>query len=369
MWSFLLSCLILLGACQQAPPSSPSTTPQRIVALTPSIEETLFALGLGKRVVGVGDYCVWPPEVRSLPQLGGLFNPNLERIVALRPDFAVLIPSERDLAAKLGRLGVPTLVVRNESLADVERSFRTIAARCGVPAAGERLAAQWRRDLAPRPLPWKPRVMLSVGRQSGRLADILVAGPGTFFDEILVRMGGVNVFSDAPALYPQVSLEEVVARAPDVILELRSEAVTPEVAAALVKDWQQLPNVPAVRNGRVTVIADDYVAIPGPRLPRLDQAMRAALRTMATGALVPPPWEGGGWDRGEVRRGAPPSGTTSENARFRSLVTPPSWPPPCSNPPPPRGEEPSAQPQLALMASCLPSAGGGAGGSWERGRG
>jgi iron complex transport system substrate-binding protein len=278
----LLVIASLLGACRQAPPSSPSSTapqppPQRIIALTPSVQETLFALGLGKRVVGVGDYCRWPPEVRSLPQLGGLFNPNLERIVALKPDLAVLIPSERDLGTKLGRLGVPSLVVHDESLANVEQSFRMIANRCGVAAAGERLAAEWRRELAPRPLSWKPRVMLSVGRQSGRLADVLVAGPGTFLDEILVRMGGINAFADAPALYPQVSLEEVVARAPDVILELRSEPVPPEVEAALVQDWRQLPQVPAVRRGRVKVLAGDYVAIPGPRLPLLDQAIRAAL--------------------------------------------------------------------------------------------
>lgn len=262
---------------EQPAPAATARTPQRIIALTPSVEETLFALGLGKRVVGVGDYCRWPPEVRSLPQLGGLFNPNLERIVALKPDLAVLIPSERDLAAKLGRLGVETLIIREESLADIEQSFRTIAQRCGVPEAGERLAAQWRQDMAPRPLSWKPKVMISVGRQSGRLADVLVAGPGTFFDEVLARMGGVNAFGDAKTLYPQVSLEEVVARAPDVILEMRAERLAPDVTAALVNDWKQLPQVPAVQHGGVAVLADDYVVIPGPRLPRLAADMRAAL--------------------------------------------------------------------------------------------
>jgi iron complex transport system substrate-binding protein len=254
--------------------------PRRIIALTPSVEETLFALGLGDRVVGVGDYCLWPPEVRKLPQLGGLFNPNLERIVALRPDFAVFIPSERELAGKLGKLGIPSLIVGSESLADVERSFHTIAERCGVPAAGDRLAARWRADLAPRPLSWKPRVMLSAGRQSGRLADLLVAGPGTFFDELLARMGGVNAFADAPVRYPQISLEEVVKRAPDVILELRAEPLRPETKAALVRDWGQLPQVPAVREGRVAVLADGYVVIPGPRLPLLYRDLRATLESL-----------------------------------------------------------------------------------------
>jgi iron complex transport system substrate-binding protein len=251
--------------------------PQRIVALTPSVEETLFALGLGKRVVGVGDYCRFPPEAQSLPQLGGLFNPNLERIVSLKPDLAVLIPSERDLGGKLGRVGIASLIVKNESLTDIEQSFREIARRCGVPAEGERLAAQWKKDLAPQPLSWRPKVMLSVGRPAGRLVDVLSAGPGTFYDELLVRMGAVNAFGDALGHYPQVSLEEVVARSPDVILELRSDPMPPEVAAGLINDWNQLPQVAAVRNRRVVVITGDYVVIPGPRLPQLYREMRAAL--------------------------------------------------------------------------------------------
>jgi len=275
-----LAAGLLLGACQR-PTSSPSPgsspPPQRIVALTPSVEETLFALGLGKRIVGVGDYCLWPPEARALPRLGGLFNPNLERIVSLKPDLAVLIPSERDLGGKLERVGISSLIVKNESLTDIEQSFREIGRRCGVPAEGERLAAQWKRDLAPQPLSWRPKVMLSVGRPAGRLVDVLSAGPGTFYDELLVRLGAVNVFGDALGHYPQVSLEQVVARAPDVILELRSDPLSPEATAGLINDWNQLPEVAAVRNRRVIVLTGDHVVIPGPRLPQLYQEMRAAL--------------------------------------------------------------------------------------------
>lgn len=240
--------------------------------------ETLFALGLGDRVVGVGDYSTWPPEVKDKPRLGGLFNPNLERILSLKPDLAVLIPSERDLAGKLEPLGIDTLVVRNESLADVEESFRIIARRCGVPEAGERLAAEWRAGLAPEPLPGPPlRVMLSVGRQAGRLGDMVIAGQGTSLHELLERLGAENAFADAPGLYPQIGLEEVVGRAPDVILELRVDPPSPELAASLRDDWQALAEIPAVRNGRVEIIAGDYTLIPGPRLPRLYREMRAAL--------------------------------------------------------------------------------------------
>src|SRR6185295_13363238 len=127
---------------------------------------------------------------------------------------------------------------------------------CGVPAAGERLAARFRADLAPLPRPAKPpKVLLSVGRQGGRLSDITIAGPGTFLDELLRRAGGVNAFADSKLLWPQVGMEDLVARSPDVILELRTDPVSPSAAATLRDDWRRLSRLPAVRNGRVQVIA------------------------------------------------------------------------------------------------------------------
>lgn len=256
----------------------PSATPcRRVIALAPNLSETLFALGLGPRVVGVDDYSHWPPEVEKLPRLGGLFNPNLERIVALKPDLAVLVPSERDIGEKLKRFGIDSLIVSNETLDDIERSFHVIADRCGVPEVGERLAAEWREELRPNPVAGAPRVLLSAGRPAGRLADLVVAGPGTFLDELLQRLGAVNVFADAPIRYPEVGMEEIVARAPDVVIELRADPLSPEVARQLVEDWKALPQVPAVREGRIKVLAGDHILIPGPRLPRFYRELREAL--------------------------------------------------------------------------------------------
>jgi len=282
-WAVALCGSSLLAGCRGEAPSRPAAgpVPRRLIALAPSLAETLFVLGLGKRVVGVGDYSSWPPEVAGLPRLGGLLDPNFEQIVALKPDLVLVLPSQRDLAGKLGRLGIASLVVPSDSLADVERSFPRIAERCGVPEVGRRLAGQWRRDLAPRPLSLAqgrrpPKVLLVAGRPPGRLTEILIAGPGTFLDDLARRAGGVNALADSPMAWPQVNLEEVLHRAPDVIVELRSEPVTPEVAAALRRDWQRLPGLPAVQAGRISVIGGDYTMIPGPRLPLLYRQLRAA---------------------------------------------------------------------------------------------
>lgn len=278
--AFLPAALLLAaGGCGRQE-ARPAGGPSRIIAVTPSVTETLFALGLGSRVIGVGDYSVWPPEeVARKPRVGGLFNPNLEGIVALHPDLAVLIPSERELGGKLSNLGIEVLAVENETLADIERSFATIAERCGVPEAGERLAAEWHAGVAPRPLPGgaHPRVLISVGRPPGRLSEAVIAGPGTFYDELLGRLGAVNAFADSPTLYLQLPLEQVVAHPPDVIIELRSEPVSASVAEALRRDWEQLPGLPPVPGGRAEVIAASYSVTPGPRLPLFYRDLRAAI--------------------------------------------------------------------------------------------
>jgi iron complex transport system substrate-binding protein len=282
----VLLALIALTGCAWKEPAA-AKVPQRLISLAPSVTETLFALGLGDRVVGVGDYTFWPAEALRKPRVGGLINPNLERITSLRPDLAVLLPSERDIGTKLAPLGVAALIVHNESLADIETSFRTIASRCGVVEAGERLAARFHAELLPHPAATgaagvsgavgAPKVLMVVERQAGRLGELYVAGPGTYLDELLGRLGGENVFSDAPNLYPQASLEEIVARKPDLIFELRSDSPDEAARRALVADWQPLATVPAVREGRIRVIAGNFTLIPGPRLPQLYRAMAAAL--------------------------------------------------------------------------------------------
>jgi iron complex transport system substrate-binding protein len=247
------------------------------VTPAPNLTEIAFALGLGDRVVGVGDYVRWPPAAADRPRLGGLLNPNLERIVALKPDLALLLPSERDMAGRLQALGIEILIVPIESIDDLSAGVLAVARHCGVEAAGQALAERLRRQLAPRRQASGQRVLLTAGRSPGRPAELLVAGPGTFLDELLGRLGAVNVFQDAAVLYPQVSLEVVLDRKPEVILELRAEDLTPDEVERLRQDWQAYPEIPAVRAGAIHVVTGDWTLIPGPRLPRLYQAMAAAL--------------------------------------------------------------------------------------------
>lgn len=266
--------------CTPAPapdPASAGAAPERILTLAPNLTEIAFALGLGDRVVGVGDYVSWPAEARELPALGGLFDPNLERAVALEPDLALVLPSQDRVARHLERVGVATLTVGIETLEDLEAAVLAIAERCGVPGAGRELARRLRRELAPRPVPGAPATMVSVDRPPGRTEGVLVAGPGTHFHELLERLGAQNAFADAPVRYAEVGLEEVLARSPGAVLELRPEPPAEDARARLLADWRRFPDL----RGRTRVIAGDWTMVLGPRVPTLYRAMEQALRELA----------------------------------------------------------------------------------------
>lgn len=255
-----------------------ASLPQRVVTIAPSVTEMMYVLGLGDRVVGVGDYARWPPEVAGKPRLGGLFDSRLEAITGLSPDLAVLLPSEERLRSQLEKLGVETLTVRSDSIEDVEEMAREIGKRFGAAEASARFLEEWRQELVPRTASSPARVLLSVTRDPGRMADVLVSGPDTFLHDLIERLGAINVMADARLSYPEVSLEEVILRRPDVVIELQA---TPGNYDDLRFDWAQLAIEVPLTGICVQVVAGDHVLIPGPRLPRLYRELEQALTECA----------------------------------------------------------------------------------------
>lgn len=283
----LLAAALLFGGCGgDAVPGGPEpaageTAPERIVTLAPNLTEIAFELGLGERVVGVSEYASWPPEAAELPRLGGLFDPNLERMVALEPDLAILLPSQEEVARHLASVGVPSLSVEIETIDDLAAAVRTIAERCGVAEAGEVLAERLAGELAPRPVPGAPPAIVVLDRDAGAGGGLLVAGPGTFYQELLERLGSENLFADAPIRYPMVGVEEVLGRVPRAILEVRPRAMPAGTRDRLLDEWRRYPHLPAAAAGDVHLIDAPWAVVLGPRLPKLYEAMERALRRAA----------------------------------------------------------------------------------------
>lgn len=243
--------------------------PSRIVSLIPAVTEMLFAIGAGPQVIAVGSFDAFPPEIEKLPRVGALLDPDLERILSLRPDLVVIYGTQTDLRAQLERAGIPQFVYRHARLADVTETMRALGQRVGrgsesarAAAAVENGLAAVRQRVAGRR---RPRTLLVFGREPGTLRGIFASGGFGFMHDMLDTAGGENVFADVPRESVQATSELVLARRPDVIVEVRAESATGRDRKELAV-WRNLPAVPAVRNGRVHLITDARAVVPGPRV-------------------------------------------------------------------------------------------------------
>lgn len=245
--------------------------PQRIVSTAPSITEMLFALGAGERVVGVTTYCRYPEEAQRKPKIGGYTSPNVETILGQRPDLVVVLKDRTDLVDKLRPFGVPTLPLHHANLADIERSILTLAARLGLDDRGRRVAAGIRRDLdrVTASVAQRPRrsVLFLVGRSPGSLNDLYAVGHNSYLDELITLAGGTNVFASVAIPYSKVSLEEILARDPEVIVDMsHQEGAGAEDIRAIQALWNRFSSLRAVRNRQVHVVAAEIFVVPGPRV-------------------------------------------------------------------------------------------------------
>lgn len=258
-----LAMTVVVAGCGDATPRATPGPPARVVSLAPSVTEIVFALGAGDRLVGVCGQCDQPPEVARLPRVGGYMAPSVEAVLAARPDVVLAVPSPGNHEAVLAieRAGARVEVVHDRVLDDLWDAVRRIASVLGMPERGEHLAADLahRLDVVHRrvaALP-APRVLVVVG-----LNPLMVVGAGTLQDELIRIAGGVNVAADVGMSWPALTLEVVVARAPDVIVD--ATMGTESGARTL---FAGLTTVPAVRNGRVVALGDDAFLRAGPRVP------------------------------------------------------------------------------------------------------
>ncbi|MEJ2188679.1 MAG: helical backbone metal receptor [Acidobacteriota bacterium] len=284
--AMLLAGVVLGAACrpQNVERQEVREVPTRIVSMAPSLTESLFALGVGDRVVGRTRYCSFPPEVAEIPEIGGHLDPNIEAIIALRPDLVFTIPSSGEAEARLRSLGIRVLPVDQHDVAAVLKSVTVLAEACGVPERGVALRARLeqkletvRRAVQRRP---RPRVVVVVGRElgEGAVRSVWAAGPETFYEDVVGIAGGVNAVTPGLVRYPEISREGLVALDPDVILDVVSGLDKRGLDAEEVRaDWSELGELRAVREDKVCVLVGDAMVVPGPRLPELVNAVAKAL--------------------------------------------------------------------------------------------
>jgi iron complex transport system substrate-binding protein len=255
-------------AARSAPPPPP-LNPQRIVALAPSVTETLYALNLGDRVVGRTRFCVYPAEVLDKPIVGGFNDLNYEAVVRLKPDLAVL-PTDRVFnRERLDRLGISTLPLDTRSLTGYLAAVSSLGQKLNRKAEAEAIVLALEKSLLRaqnkslgRP---RPKVLFSVMRGYeglGYITEINAVGRDGFYDQILLATGADNVYQ-GPLAFPRLSRESIVFLNPDVIVDV---LVDVKDLSSVKGDWASLSAVKAVKNDRILFLTLQADTVPGPRV-------------------------------------------------------------------------------------------------------
>ena len=269
--------LVLMTACAPVTPTGPGTitddlgrtvnieeTPQRIVSLVPGITEILFALDLGDKVVGVTAHCNYPAEALDKPKVGGYFMTSLEAIIAQDPDI-VFSDGHDPVGAQLEELEVTMVVLQPKDIAGIFQDIELVGEITGKEEEAEELINEMKVRIADVTLKTaaiseRPTVFYIIDATDP--SKPWTVGPGSFIDSLIALAGGENIVKVSQA-YLQISLEEVVASDPELIIGTTSHgtAFLPDFGNLSV--WKEMS---AVKEGEIYLIEDDLVSRFGPRI-------------------------------------------------------------------------------------------------------
>lgn len=265
--SVLLACLLLAG--------NAFASPQRIVSTSPSITEVLFALGLGSHVVGVSNYCEYPAQVKDLPKVGTFLRPDPERIARLKPDLVIVHKLPNDLTNRLNALHIAYAEVDRGGLTDAYSEIQQIGEATSAKEQANKLIARMHikldqiraRTVGKR----KPRVIFVIGRDPGTLSNLIVVGHDNFLNELIDVAGGINLIAqESQQPYPHIGLETILRDHPDVVIDMGDMGSTTEERERKAKEnqalWEAVPNLSAVKDGRVYCLTSTAFVVPGPRV-------------------------------------------------------------------------------------------------------
>jgi len=241
-------------------------TPARIVSLAPSVTEMLFAIGAADQIVGVTQFCNYPPEALKKPKVG-YANPNLESLVALQPDL-VVGPNEflkPDVVLKLEQLKIPVFALTEKHVEDIFIHIQTLGRMLDRSTTANAVAMELRQQVTQikeRTERFSPVRVLYVLNSE----PLITVGPGSFIDQLIVLAGGVNVAAKSGTPYPRLSMETVLQDDPEVLVFPvgESEGISDSEQQA----WRQWSTITAVKQGRLHQIPADLLNRPGPRVVR-----------------------------------------------------------------------------------------------------
>lgn len=261
-------------------PQVEQTSTKRIISLSPSVTEVIFALGAENKLIAVSDFCDYPPQTETLPKVGGYIDPSLEKITALNPDLVILLANQQQTIKQLSQLHIPVLTVKNSTLEEIKISIQDVAASLDHVAQGRALLEKI--DSTTRYIQQRvsgknrPHVVITMGHSgnSTSFKQFYIAGQHDFYNDLLHIAGGQNAYQlDKPAV-PTVSVEGLMMLDPDIIIDIFPDANDHNASISQIKQqWAKLSELKAVKGNQVHIIEEDYATIPGPRIFLLLQSL------------------------------------------------------------------------------------------------
>jgi iron complex transport system substrate-binding protein len=278
----LLSSLFLSSSCRQGQQQrSEQPRPQRIVSLSPSVTEILYGIGAWPQVIAVSQFCSYPEDVRNKPRVNGWDKTNLEQVMALKPDFVIGVDAQEPfLKDKLTGLGVRSLFVKSQTLADIMTSMTEIGRGTGHELEATDLIAKTqgeidgvRKAVSDRP---HPRVLCVVDRVPGTIRDLYTATKGSYLDELITIAGGDSIAPVAEHGYGKINKEAVLTLNPEVIIDM-VQVSKGNFGEDPIAVWNELAEVRAVREKRIYPMTDPAVIHPSQFIGRTAQLFAKAL--------------------------------------------------------------------------------------------
>ena len=240
--------------------------PQRIVSLSPSVTEILYGVGAWPQVIAVSQFCSYPEDVKNKPRVSGWDKTNLEQVMALKPDFVIGVDAQEPfLKDKLNGLGVRSLFLKSQTLADIFASIEEIGRATGHEQEATDLSAKTQREIdavrkavADRP---HPRVLCVVDRVPGTIRDLYTATRGSYLDELITIAGGESIAPVVEHGYGKINKEAVLTLNPEVIIDM-VQSSKGNFGEDPVAVWNELGEVRAVRDKRIYSMTEPSVIHP-----------------------------------------------------------------------------------------------------------
>ena len=239
---------------------------ERIITLSPAINEIIFALDSGDKIVANTDYCLYPEASKNIPKVGGYFSPSLEKIVAYNPDLVIMQNNNQQLSLKLKRLGIKTKVIKIEKLQEIKSSITEIGSLLHKDKEALEIVNSIDNELQKlHNIINNKKILIVFGRNSKLDKNIFVAGQNLYYDEIINESNNSNALQSTRKGQPVLNMENIIACNPDIVLLLAHDQGDNITDKALIKPWLELP-ISASKTKAIYINPHNYAGIPSDRL-------------------------------------------------------------------------------------------------------